>query len=108
MLSLKLSDLAEFVSRLFQEWAVLLTGGGIMALLSLLERYLQKNIPGTVYLGIVALFVVIAFFRIWKTQRAEIAQLRVRPYDEEQRRFIHDVLRNLTLVERDVIRFLLL
>lgn len=84
MASIKSSDLYVFGSALMRQGIPLLTGGGITALVAVWEHYKQRNVPWGVYSGILVVFFGIAVYRIWKEQRAEIARLKIRPYDEDQ------------------------
>jgi len=104
----KSSDLYQFGSQLWRRWILLLTGGSITGLLALWERYKHRSVPGGVYVGILAIFLGIAFYRMWKAQRAEIARLEVRPYDEQRQNLAETILDDLSPLERDLLRFLLL
>jgi len=50
--------------------------------------------------------ILFASFRVWKNQQEEIANLRIRPYDEEQPRLVKAMLAPLGSDERDVLRYL--
>lgn len=107
MAKIKSSNLYLFLSALLRHWIPLVTGGGLTALIAIREHLYQKSVWAA-YASILIVFFGIASYRLWSAQRAEIARLTVKPYDEDQRRIANSIVRKLSLVERDLLRFLLL
>jgi hypothetical protein len=64
-----LRDFLQFLNALWQQWLVLLTGGGLWALVTLAERATGKTVPLNLSRGILALTIVLAVFRLWHKER---------------------------------------
>ena len=63
-----LRDFLAFVAALWHEWAVLLTGGSIIALLSLWNFAGRKPVPQSANWLIVGITFILASFLAWRKQ----------------------------------------
>ncbi len=63
-----LKDLVQFLLASAEHWAVLVTGGIVIALLWLWSALKQRPLPRRLVLGLAAAFLVFAFFNAWREQ----------------------------------------
>jgi hypothetical protein len=73
-----------FTRAVFAHWRLLMSGGVITVLLGVFEKFSGKDIPFSVYIGILILFVFIACFLAWKDARNEMSQYGTELAEKEQ------------------------
>jgi hypothetical protein len=69
-------DFAAFLSALWHEWKILLTGGSIVAVLALLSFGGVKSIPQYVNWLIIGVTFVMAVFHAWRNERTNVARTK--------------------------------
>ena len=60
----------EFVKAVTDDWATLTTGGAMVALLVVWERF-RRPVPRKLYAAIVICAVIVAFYQTWVDERRE-------------------------------------
>lgn len=63
-----INHIGKFVSAVIGQWATLATGGLIMGIIALWEKYHSKPIPRKLMLSIFVFFLFVAFFRAWEIE----------------------------------------
>ena len=64
-----LFDLFRYITAVFGYWEVYVTGGLITAIITVFERWRGKNLSWRAYAQLIAAFLVIAMFLVWRDER---------------------------------------
>jgi hypothetical protein len=73
-----MTDLLVFIRMVGNHWSPLVTGGGIVAMIVILERYAGRQISWRVVRWLVVVSVVVAIFMTWRDEHTELTQLKSR------------------------------
>jgi hypothetical protein len=63
-----LHDIGSYLWAVCAHWQALVTGGFVVALMNLYERWKRKDIPFRQYLVVVFVFLQVAFFMTWRDE----------------------------------------
>ena len=69
-----LRDLKEFLAAFLREWVIVLTGGVVIALLTLYQFLTGKSVTQGVASTILALLFLVVSFRMWRKQWVEASR----------------------------------
>lgn len=73
-----------FTCAVLHHWGVLMSGCGLTVLIGIIEKFSGKDIPFSVYIAVLILFVFIACFLAWIDAREEMARLNLELAKKEQ------------------------
>jgi hypothetical protein len=62
-------NLWQYIRAVTTHWVALMSGGAIIVALGLLERFSGRTVPTYVYVGVLILFIFIACYQAWRTER---------------------------------------
>jgi hypothetical protein len=89
-----------FLRAVGEHWVTLMSGGVIIVLIGLLERLIGRNVPLSVYLSIISLFVIIACFTAWKDERSRAISISKHLEEEKaanRRPELHGSIQSFTI-----------
>jgi len=64
-----MKELSEFLSKLWRQWVLLVTGGTFTALLIVWDRYRPGTVKLSAYFALLGVFFLVACFRVWREER---------------------------------------